>query len=245
LFCIRTSANPFLISREDFLKGRIVEDIPGSTPFPGEEELRARTKRRVLIGLVLLISPIFLLLALLFFQTYFQAGVSLVIFGFVIIGVISGSVTTFYYGAGSRLFFHSLDLIREAAPDKVVLRGRYAVAKIGKVFLVAYWGSNTLFFIAYLHSMPAERLKLDVPSVIWRWEYKIEIEGFKIARRQEQFTVPISQEEFISGEGILYSLLIESMPPFRMLQHPSRHQVLEIASQLDDEASGIGSGTIM
>jgi hypothetical protein len=219
--------------------------MPESTPLPGEEELRSRTKRRVRIGLVLLISPIFLLLALVIFHTFFEAGVTLVVFASVIIGVISGFVITFYYGAGSKLFFHSLDMIRKISPDEVVLKGRYAVAKIGRIFLVAYWGSNTLFFIAYLHSMPAERQKLDVPSVIWRWEYKIDIEGFKIARRQEHFTVPISQDDFITGEGILYSLLIESMPPVRVLQYPSREQILQIVSQLDDEASGIGSGTIM
>lgn len=214
-------------------------------PFLGEEELRAKVRRRVRIGLLLLISPIFLLLFLAFFNNFLPPGASLGIFGFIVVGVLSGFTITFYYGAGSKLFFHSLDIIRKISPDEVVLKGRYAVAKIGRVFLVAYWGSNTLFFIAYMHSMPAERQKLDVPSVIWRWEYKIDIEGFKIARRQERFTVPISQEEFISGEGILYSLLIESMPPLRVLQYPSRQQILEIASQLADEASGIGSGTIM
>jgi len=186
-----------------------------------------------------------LLLVLLFFWSFFQEGVSFALFASIIVGAMFGVVITLYYGLGSKLFFHSLDLIRKSSPDEVVLKGRYAVAKLGRVFLVAYWGSNTLFFIEFLHSMPAERQKLDVPSVIWRWEYKIEIEDFKIARRQEHFTVPISQEDFITGEGILYSLLIESMPPVRVLQHPSREQILEIASQLDDEASGIGSGTIM
>ncbi|MFW9884756.1 MAG: hypothetical protein ACFFEX_10265 [Candidatus Thorarchaeota archaeon] len=222
-----------------------MDEIPGSVPFPGEEELRAKVKRRVRIGLLLLISPIFLLLFLAFFNNFLPAGASLGIFGFIVVGVLSGFVITFYYGAGSKLFFHGLDIIRKISPDEVVLKGRYVVVKTGRVFLVAYWGSNTLFFIAYLHSMPAERQKLDVPGVIWRWEYKINMEGLKIARRQERFTVPISQDEFISGEGILYSLLIESMPPLRVLQYPSRQQILEIASQLDDEASGIGSGTIM
>ena len=41
-----------------------MEDRADSVPYPGEEELRARTKRRALIGLILLVSPVFLLLAL-------------------------------------------------------------------------------------------------------------------------------------------------------------------------------------
>jgi hypothetical protein len=222
-----------------------VEDRVDSTPFLGEEELRTKTKRRIRIGFLLLVFPIFWLLFLLLFSSFIPEGISLAIFSPVIIGVISGFVIVAYYGLGSKLFFHSLDIIRKAAPDEIILRGRYAVAKIGNVYLVAYWGSNTLFFITYIHSMLAERQKLDVPSVVWRWEYKIEIEGFKIARRQGQYTVAVSEEDFITGEGILYSLLIESMPPFKQLQYPSRQQILQIANQLDDDASGLGSGTLM
>ncbi|MHA2209497.1 MAG: hypothetical protein ACXABV_10035, partial [Candidatus Thorarchaeota archaeon] len=212
---------------------------------PGEEELRAKTTRRIRIGFLLLVFPIFWLLFLLLFSSFIPGGISLAIFSPIIIGVISGFVIVAYFGLGRRLFFHSLDIIRKTVPEEVLLRGRYAVAKIGNVYLVAYWGSNTLFFITYQYSMPAERLKLKVPRVIWRWEYKIPMEGFKIARRQGHFTVPVSEEDFISGEGILYSLLIESMPPFRELQYPSRQQILQIANQLDDDASGLGSGTFM
>jgi hypothetical protein len=224
---------------------RIVNEIPGSMPFPGEEELRAKTRRRVHIGFLLLATPIFLLSSLFILPSFIREWVSLPIFGFIVFGVLSGSVLVVYYGEGSRLFYHSLDLIRKLTPDEIVLKGRCAVAKIGRIFLVAYWGSNALCFIAFLHSMPAEKQKLDIPSAIWRWEYKIEIEGFKIARRQGEYTVPVSEEDFITGEGILYSLLIESMPPLRVLQHPSKQQTLRIASQLDDEASSFGSGTIM
>ncbi len=222
-----------------------MEDRADSVLFPGEEELRAKTKRRVRIGFLLLVSPIFLLLFILLFSSFIPEGISLAIFSLFIIGVIFGFVIIAYFGLGSKLFFHSLDIVRKTTPDEILLRGRYAVAKIGNVYLVAYWGSNTLFFIAYLHSMPAERLKLKIPRVIWRWEYKVATEGFKIARRRGHYTVPVSEEDFITGEGILYSLLIESMPPFRELQYPSRSQLLEIASQLADEASGLGSGTIM
>jgi hypothetical protein len=221
-----------------------VEESDNSTPFPGEEELRAKIRRRVRNGFILLASPIFFLLALAIFPNY-TTDWSLAIFFFVIPAVIIGFVVVAYYGLGSKLFFHSLDLIRNISPDEILLRGRYAVAKIGNVYLVAYWGSNTFFFIAYLHSMPAERLKLKIPRVVWRWEYKIAIEGFKIARRQGHFTVPISEEDFISGDALLYSLLIESMPPFRELQYPSRQQILQIANQLDDESSSLGSGTLM
>lgn len=222
-----------------------MEDSEDSIPFPGEEELRAKIKRRVRIGFLLLVFPIFWLLFLLLFSSFIPGEISLAIFSPIIIGVISGFVIVAYYGLGSKLFFHSLDIIRKTVPEEVLLKGRYAVAKIGTVYLVAYWGSNTLFFITYLHSMFGEKQKLDVPSVVWRWEYKVEIEGFKLARRQGQYTVPVSEEDFISGEGILYSLLIESMPPLRELQYPSRQQILQIANQLNDDASGLGSGTLM
>lgn len=190
-------------------------------------------------------SPILLLLVLFLTQSFIPDWVALAIFSLFIVGVLVGIVVFMYYGLGSKLFFHSLDLIKKTVPDELILKGRYAVAKKGNVFLVAYWGSNTLFFISYLQSMPAERLKLKIPRVIWRWEYKTEIEGFKIARTQGYYTLPVSDEDFLTGEGILYSLLIESMPPFREMQYPSGQQLLQIVSQLDDETSGLCSGMIM
>ncbi len=222
-----------------------MEDIPDSMLFPGEEELRARTKKRGQIGICTMCSPILLLLVIFLIQSFTPEWVPLAIFLLFVAAVLVGVVVFMYYAMGGRLFFHSLDLIKKTAPDELILKGRYAVAKKGHIFLVAYWGSNTLFFIAYLQSMPAEKPKLKIPRVIWRWEYKIAIDGFKIARTQGHYTLPVSDEDFITGEGILYSLLIESMPPFREMQYPSGQQLLQIASQLDDETSGLGSGMIM
>ena len=220
-----------------------MEDSPDSTFFPGEE-LRAKTRRRVRIGILMMLSPWVLLFLTFIIQAVIPEWVFGYIFVFFLVVVFSGLVYFMYYGVGSKLFIHSLDLFKEISPDAIVLTNRYAVAKKGLVHLVTTWGSNALFFIVFLHSVPAERLKLKIPRVIWRWEYKVAIGESKVARRQGQYTVPISEEDFITGECILYSLLIESMPPFSKLQYHSRDHLLQIASKLADEATRLGSGTI-
>lgn len=145
---------------------------------------------------------------------------------------------------GSKLFFHSLDLIKEISPDYVMLMGRHAVAKKGPIYLVAIWGSNALLFVGFLHSMPAERKTVKVLFVIWRREYKLLIGEIKVARSEGQYTVANSEEDFITGNCMLYSMLIESMPPFQEFQHPSSDQLLQIIERLETETTRFGSGTI-
>jgi hypothetical protein len=221
-----------------------MDDEPDSTFFPGEEELRARTRSRVHIGILIMFSPIVLLLLILIIGSNVPDWASLPIFAFLVVGTLLGITVFIYYGSGSKLFFHSLNLIKMISPDEIVLKNRYAVAKKGLIHLVATWGSNALVFITFLHSIPSEKLKLKIPRVIWRWEYKVSIGEVKVARREGEYTVPVSEEDFITGECILYSLLIESMPPVRVLQNPSKDQLLQITSKLVDEAAGIGSGMI-
>lgn len=219
-----------------------MDDEPDVTFFPGEEELRIGTRSRVRIGIIIMFSPIVLMLLILIIGSTIPEWASLPILAFFMVGPLLGAIIFIFYGLGSKLFFHSLDLIKKISPDEIVLKNRFVVAKKGLVYLVTTWGSNALFFIVFLHSMPAEKSKLKVPRVIWRWEYTFIIGEIKVARREEQCTLPISTDEFINGECILYSFLIESMPPVRMLQHPSRDQLIQIADKITEEASSIGSG---
>jgi hypothetical protein len=182
-------------------------------------------------------SPMVLLLAIFVIQSFVPPWISLIIFILFVIEFLIGFVYFMYFVVGSKLFLHSLGLMRKTSPDELILRGRYAVARKGSVFLVAYWGSNALFFIAFLQSFPAEKMNLKIPRTIWRWEYTVSIGEVKIARRWGEYTVPNTEDDFITGEGILYSLLIESMPPFKTLQYPSQDQLLQIVNTLADEAS--------
>ncbi|MHA1939190.1 MAG: hypothetical protein ACXACD_07925, partial [Candidatus Thorarchaeota archaeon] len=67
-----------------------------STPFPGEVELRARTKKGALIGVLLMVSPIFLLIAILILQSFISEwpfAIFVVLFG----AVFSGLAIFLYY----------------------------------------------------------------------------------------------------------------------------------------------------
>ena len=48
-----------------------------------------------------------------------------------------------------------------------------------------------------------------MPRFFLKTDYKYQIEGVSIARREGFFSFPIGIEEFIEGEGILYALPLE------------------------------------
>ncbi|MHA2003132.1 MAG: hypothetical protein ACW960_03400, partial [Candidatus Thorarchaeota archaeon] len=73
-----------------------MEDNADSAPFHGEEELRARTKKRILIGILLIVSPLFLLIAILILQSFISEwpfAIFVVLFG----AVFSGLAIFLYY----------------------------------------------------------------------------------------------------------------------------------------------------
>ena len=221
-----------------------MRNLSDSSFSPKEQEVRNGIQSRRRLGLILIISGSALLVPLYLIYGLAPKAIELLLLvAFIVITAI-GFIVSEYYGSAHILFFHSLDLIRMIAPDEMTVTSRYGVVRRGPAYILAKWGSNVLTFIAFLHSEPALAPRIKIPPIILPGEYTFPIDSLKVSRREGHFTVPTSENSFISGEGILYSLLIESRSFSRSTSDFSRNQLLRIVDTLNEEATSYGSGRV-
>lgn len=221
-----------------------MHDFSDSSFSPKEQEIRNGIQSRLRLGVILIISASALLVPLYLIHSLVPEVIELLLLVAFVAITIVGFIVSEHYGPGRTLFFHSLDLIRMIAPDEMAVTSRYGVVRRGSVYILAKWGSNSLTFIAFLHSEPALAPKIKIPQIIWHWGYTFPIDSLKVSRREGHFTVPTSENSFISGDGILYSLLIESKSFSRPTSDFSRDQLLRIVDTLSEEAASYGSGRV-
>ncbi len=221
-----------------------MHDFSDSSFSPKEQEIRNGLRLRLRLGLLLTIFAIALFASLNLIHGLVPEAIELLLFVAFMVMILVGFLVSGYYGLGRILFFHSLDLIRMIAPDEMVVTSRYGVVRRGSVYILAKWGADVLTFIAFLHSEPALTPKIKIPSIIWRWEHTIPIDSLKVTRREGHFTVPTSENSFISGEGILYSLIIDPSRHSRQTSGFSRDQLLRIVDTLSEETTSYGSGRV-
>ena len=221
-----------------------MHDLSEPAISPKEQEIRNEIRSGLRLGIILIISGCMLLVPIYLIHDSVPQAIELVLLvAFIVITVI-GFIVSEHYGPGRILFFHSLELIRLIAPDEMAVTSRYGVVRRGSVYILAKWGSNVLTFIAFLHSEPALVPKIKIPRIILRWEHTFPIDSLKVSRREGHFTVPTSENAFIGGDGILYSLLIDSMSLFRATSDFTRNQLLRIVDTLSEEAAGYGIGRV-
>ena len=221
-----------------------MHDLSESSFSPKEQEVRNEIRSRLRLGVILIISGCALLVPLYLIHGSGPEAVELLLLVAFVVITIVGFIVSEHYGPGRILFFHSLDLIRMIAPDEMAVTSRYGVVRRGSVYILAKWGSNSLTFIAFSHSEPALAPKIKIPPIILPWEYTFTVDSLKVSRREGHFTVSTLENSFISGDAILYSLLIESRSFSRPTSDFSRPQLLRIVDTLNEEAANYCSGRV-
>ncbi|MFX1273357.1 MAG: hypothetical protein ACFFAX_16890, partial [Promethearchaeota archaeon] len=118
---------------------------------------------------------------------------------------IIGVVWLAFYGVGIMILLRGLDILARVSPSEPVLARRYAIAKVNDVYLLAHGISGHLIAVAF-RGMPfaASDNRIKLPRMFYRWESKVDIAGVTMFRREGIFSVPISQEECIIGDAVLY-----------------------------------------
>ena len=187
----------------------MADDIYNEPVSDSEAILRKKVRERLILG-GLMCSAGPLLLVMIFLTSYaIPSGADLfLVIALVAIG-IAGIVMVGYYGMGSSLLFRSMDILRKLAPPDPVIVGKYVVINKDPVFGVGQWGSNILFFVAFRESERSFEEKTKLPGLIWKWEYKHRIGAVKVAKREDEFTIPIGDGTYRKGRGLLYGLLLE------------------------------------
>ena len=192
-----------------------------------EQAFRDSVRKKMKIGGILFI-------ALLLVPVYIFFGQNTMPFDFmvatsVILGFIGflGIMTLLIYGQGSSLLYRCVKTIKKLAPPDPVFVEKFAVMNKDPVYVLAQWGIYAIRFIGFHHAETTFEHKTKIPGLITRWEYNYKIGAFKVARREGKFTIPVDEASYITGDGILYSLLL-SRPGFSALPRDLSKEQLEM-----------------
>lgn len=139
------------------------------------------------------------------------------------------------------MLFRSMDILRQIAPPEPFIEGKSAVLNKDPVYGIAQWGSNALFFVSFLQSERTFDRKVTVPKVIWKWEYSYPIGNIKVARREDNFTIPVDKGTYYTGRGILYALLLEERRVVTLPKKFTDEQLNQIVAHLAREVVSYGS----
>lgn len=162
-----------------------------------------------MIGAVLLLMlP---LLPIVVFYIQFSVSDFVISMVFIVFGIVgsSGLIIVGYYGWGSSKVITNYELFKTMGLPAPKIVDKTVILNREPVYLIGQWGSNTIFFIAFRYAERSFESKLRLPSTIWIWEYTHEIGDLKVARREDTFTIPVDEGVYLSGEGIMYSLMTD------------------------------------
>jgi hypothetical protein len=206
-----------------------------------EQNLRKAARKKAIIGVLLLVSVIALPILVFYIQFLVSSIVITVIFVIFFVIAMTGLVMLGWYGKGASLFFLSLDQLKKLSPPDPIIVGYCAVMNKDPVYVIGTWGSNVLMFVGFYSYERAFHQKLKIPRNIWKWEYKFEINDVKVARREGTYTVPIDNDEYYTGEGILYALMLEGGVYIVTQRDFMSEQLHQIVGHLENEVVSYGS----
>ncbi|MGQ4913021.1 MAG: hypothetical protein ACP6KW_12710, partial [Candidatus Thorarchaeota archaeon] len=215
----------------------IVAGLYTDTESVSEEEIRRSVKRKIKVGMVLVSSLALMpIVAFLIQYSVPHQTLMLIIILMAIVGM-SGAVVLLYFGGGYSLFFRGVDTLHLVTPPEPFFEGKIAVVNRDPVYVVAQWGSNVVFFVAFTQSERLFERKVSLPRVIWKWEYTHQIGEIKVARRVGRYAIPTGRGVYREGEGILYGLLLERTSIVRVFEEFTTEQLIPVIDALAAEVS--------
>jgi hypothetical protein len=219
-----------------------VDENQSNSKPDARKEVRASIKRRMRIG-VLMFAALPLLPILVFFLQYSlpESAIMILFFALGAIGIV-GLVIAGYYRMGSSMLFRGMDVLDQIAPPGPFVEGRVAVLNKDPVYVIIQWGSSALLFVAFFQSERSFDKKVELPRVIWRWEYTHPVGDIKVARREDRFTIPTDRDTYYTGRGVLYSLLLEEKKVVTVRKSYTSEQLDYIVDTLAQEVATYGSG---
>jgi hypothetical protein len=218
-----------------------VEEFHSDLESDSEETLRGTIKRKMAIGVIMSVALLLLPIVLFLVQNSLPTiALTLLLIAFSMIGLL-GTLICLYYGMGSSMLFRGEDILRKIAPPEPFIEGKLAVLNKNPVYIIIPWGSNALLFVAFFQSERTFDQKVKLPRVIWTWEYTNPIGDIKVARRENTFTIPVDKGIYYTGEGVLYSLLLEKTGIIAVPKTFTAEQLNRIVDSLAQEIVTYGS----
>lgn len=218
-----------------------MDEYQGDLETDAKEAVRESIKGKMRIGGLLCVIAPLLFFAMFFTHNLLPQSVMMTLFITLCVIGILGVLIVVYYGAGSSMLFQGIDVLHQIAPPEPFVEGKLAVLKKDPAYVLIQWGSNALFFVAFLHSERAFDKSVVLPRVIWKWEYSHPIGDVKVARREGNFTIPVEKDTYYTGRGILYSLLLEETTIITLRKSYTDEQLNQIVEALAQEVATYGS----
>lgn len=156
---------------------------------------------------------------------------------------IAGGIIAVYYGVGSNWLLHSIKQMRKLGAGEPIVVGRNAVLNLEPVYVFGMWGSNVLMFVAFYEPELYHTGSVRLPRAILRWKYKHQIYDIEVARSEGFYEIPVGDNVYLKGKGILYALLIGGGIKMRFPLDFSRNQLNMIANELENEVRHFSSHT--
>ncbi|NHI90014.1 MAG: hypothetical protein EAX87_10865 [Candidatus Thorarchaeota archaeon] len=219
-----------------------MEDFQSNSESDAKEEVRASIRGKLIIGILMCVALPLLPISTFFLQ--YSLPVSAITTLFIAlsgIGIV-GFVIVTYYKIGSSMLFRGMDVLNQIAPPEPFVEGKLAVLNKDPVYIIIQWGSNALLFVAFFQSERSFDKKVQLPRAIWRWEYTHPVGDIKVARREDEFTIPVDKDTYYTGRGVLYFLLLEETKIVTVSKKYTPEQLNRIVNALAQEIATYGSG---
>jgi hypothetical protein len=151
---------------------------------------------------------------------------------------IIGMIFVTFYGLATMILLKGFDILARISPTEPMLARRYAITKVDDVYLLAHGSSGHLIAIAF-RGMPlaVSDNKIRLPRMFFRWESRIDIAGASMFRREGTFSIPVSQDECITGDAVLYGAPYQPSRYNWNVPEFSKEQLIAIVEHVTEDAN--------
>jgi len=203
-----------------------------------KEEYRASARKNAVRGVVLLFTPILVFIIPFLAPAEYSDQIFIgTLVGTMLLAII-GVVFLALYGVGTMILLKGFDILARISPTEPILARRYAIAKMDDVYLLAHGTSGHLIAIAFREmALPAPDNKIRLPRMFYRWESRIDIAGASMFRREGTFSIPVSQDECIIGDAVLYGAPYQPSRYDWNVPEFTKEQLMAIIEYITDDAN--------
>ena len=187
-----------------------VEEFQSDSQTDVEQALRNSVRRRITIGVIMFVA-FFSLVPIMTFLIRISLPIEVLTILIIIcslVGLQGAFISLYYWSVGSP-FFRGIDILHQIAPPEPFIVGKAAVLNKDPVYVINKWGISALFFVVFKESERSFDNKVRLPSLLGRWEDTYLNGIIRIARKEDNFVVPVDTDTYCKGEGIIYALLLE------------------------------------
>ncbi|MHA1906629.1 MAG: hypothetical protein ACW98Y_04995 [Candidatus Thorarchaeota archaeon] len=204
-----------------------------------EDQLKSRQKKGCTVGCILMMTPIILIIVIFYIQFSPIAFIIPALFIGMFVSIMLGLAILVLYGVGSGGMLRAYEKLKVLGPPDPVLGKRYVLVEYNDVYIIASTWSNFLHFVAFKDKagvMASSKMKL--PKFFGKWQDRVEVDGVKLYRREDTYSVPTVRGDFVSGEAVMYA---EAYMPSKynwVVPEFTKEELIAISKRVTEDAMG-------